>query len=96
MDGNTGSLKCSKIVDSIVTNLSPTAITVPSSGWHKMRIEAQGTNIRYYLDGVLKASITDTTFISGPGGIGYTSHIGTTYPPARGAYFDNFRADILP
>jgi murein DD-endopeptidase MepM/ murein hydrolase activator NlpD len=95
-DSDDGYLRCCKIVDAAITDFSPTQIYVPSSGWHKLRIEAVGTNIKYYLDGVLKVSVNDSTFPSGSCGVGYTSHIGTTYPPARGAYFDNFKADSLP
>jgi len=95
-DSDDGYLRCGKSVDGTLTDLSPSQIYVQASGWHKLRIECEGSNIRYYLDGVLKASVTDTTFASGSCGMGYTSHIGTSYPPARGAYFDNFSADLIP
>lgn len=95
-DSDDGYLRCCKIVDASITDFPATQIYVQSSGWHKFRIECQGSNIRYYLDGVLKANVTDTTFPSGQCGVGYTSHIGTSYPAARGAYFDNFQAVNLP
>jgi len=93
-NSKTGELRCGKYVNgSLVTFGSPQTITV--DGWNKMRIETQGTTIRYYLNGSLKTTATDTDFISGPCGLGYRSS-NRSYPPGRGAYFDNFRADLLP
>jgi hypothetical protein len=93
-DSDDGRLRTCKIVDATITNFLAPIPTVPSSGWHKMRIEAENNSIRYYLDGTLQAQVTDTTFISGPCGIGYKSYLSGD-PSARGAYFDNFKADAL-
>lgn len=95
-NSKTGKITCGKAVDAAITDLAPgSPTTITTNGWRKMRIEAEGRNIRYYLDGVLKASVTDTTFPSGLCGINYTARLGS-YPSGRGAYFDNFRADVLP
>lgn len=94
-NSRTGALLCGKSMDAVETNFLPTATTITTDGWHKMRIEAEGTQIRYYLDGQLKVSRTDTTFISGLCGMGFTARLGA-YPAQRGAYFDNFKADLLP
>lgn len=94
-DTDDGRLRCCKVVNATMSDFFPSAQYVKSSGWHRMRIEAEGDVIRYYLNGVLQVEVTDTTFPSGLCGMGYTSHIGSSYPPARGAWFDNFRADTL-
>src|SRR5690606_1855475 len=97
-DSDDGRLRCCKILNASIRDYAPSDIYMPVSGWHKMRIEAEGTTIRFYLDGVLRATATDATstaHISGQCGVGYHSTI-AGYPVARGAYFDNFRADVLP
>jgi hypothetical protein len=94
-DNYTGRLYGGKFVNGTLTDLLPTTRTVASSGWHTLRIEAQGSQIRYYLDGVLLHAATDTTFHSGQCGIGYSQHFSTN-PAQRGAYFDNFSAGPLP
>ena len=93
-DSDDGRLRTCKIVDAVITNFLPTIPTVPSSGWHKMRIEAENDNIRFYLDGALQCQVTDTTFISGPCGIAYKSYL-SGFPGGRGAYFDNFKANLV-
>ena len=93
-DANNGRLRAAKLVDGAVTDLLPAVKTVTGSGWHTMRIEACGAQLKYFLDGTLLVQTNDSTFPSGVCGIGYTMHF-NHYPAGRGAYFDNFVADTL-
>jgi hypothetical protein len=93
-DADDGRLRAGKLVDGTYTDFQPTVKYVTGSGWHTMRIEARGTQIKYFLDGQLLIAQTDSTFASGQCGLGYTMHF-NGYPAGRGAYFDNFTADSL-
>lgn len=90
-----GEIYAGKYVDASFTDFLPSTIEITSDGWHNFKIEAQGNHIRYYLDGDLLVDAVDDEFISGPCGIGYSNHVDRTYPPDRGAYFDNFIADVI-
>lgn len=93
-DSDDGRLRACRIVDATITDFMAPPRYMPASGWHRARIEALENEISYYLDGDLLVKVTDTTFPSGPGGMGYSNH--TSNPAAgRGAYFDNFLADVL-
>jgi hypothetical protein len=47
-----------------------TTIAPPSPNtWHTIRFEAEGNELRLYLDGTLAMSVTDNTFTSGTAGI---------------------------
>lgn len=94
-DNVDGRVWACKIVDAVLTDFLPIKRYVTTSGWNSMRIEAEEDTIRYYLNGELLIAATDSTFPSGPAGMGYSYHKNTTYPPARGAYFDNFIADAV-
>jgi hypothetical protein len=93
-DADDGRLRTAKLVDGGVTDFQLTKQYVTTPGWHTMRIEARGSQIRYFLDGSLLIQVTDSTFPSGTCGLGYTMHF-NSYPAGRGAYFDNFVADSL-
>lgn len=92
-DAKTGVLTCGRSVDAVVTGFA--TFTITTNGWRTMRIEAEEDSIRYYLDGVLLRTQPDTTFPSGLSGMNYTGRLGS-YPSARGAHFDNFKAELLP
>jgi hypothetical protein len=93
-DADDGRLRAAKLVDGAVTDLLPAVKYVTGSAWHTMRIEARGTQLKYFLDEQLLLQTNDSTFPSGVCGIGYTMHF-NGYPAGRGAYFDNFVADTL-
>src|ERR1035437_2053412 len=59
-----------------------------------MRIEARGTQLKYFLDGQLLIQTNGSTFFSGTCGIGCVRHFNGK-PAGRGANFDNFVADSL-
>ena len=94
-DNDDGRLRAARISEATITDLLPSARYEPTSGWHTLRIEAQGDQITFRIDGTLMTTVTDTTHPSGPCGVAYSSHF-TGYPADRGATFDNFRADALP
>ena len=93
-DADDGRLRAGKQVDGTYTDFQPTVKYVTGSAWHTMRIEARGTQIKYFLDSQLLIAQTDSIFASGQCGVGYTMHF-NGYPAGRGAYFDNFAADSL-
>ena len=90
-DNDDGRIRAAKLVDGAVTDFLPTITYVTNAGWHTMRIEGRGTQIKYFLDGSLLVQVTDSTFFGGQCGIGYSEHT-PSYPTGRGAYFDNFTA----
>ena len=94
-DSDDGRLRAARISEATITDLLPSARYEPTSGWHTLRIEAQGDQITFRIDGTLMTTVTDTTHPSGPCGVAYSSHF-TGYPTGRGANFDNFQADALP
>lgn len=96
-DNDDGRLRAGRLVDAVVTDLLPSQRYITTSGWNRMRIEAQENQIRFYLNQELLLQTTATNFPAGQCGIGYTWFPGSpaSYPAARGAYFDNFLADTL-
>lgn len=94
-DSDDGRLRAGKVVEAKLTDFMPTRKYIKSSGWHTLKIMAQGEVISYYLDGELLTQASDDTFISGPCGFGYSNHL-EGYPEGRGAWFDNFVADSIP
>jgi len=71
------------------TELStPAAIT---EGWHTFRIEANGTNIDFSVDGSVFHSITNATLISGRGALGHRES-GVAGADEIASVFDNLKA----
>jgi hypothetical protein len=95
-DSDSGRVRPVKIVDSIVSDLLQDKHTVTTDEWHLFRIESEEDTIRFFLDRTRLLEIEDTTFISGPCGMGYSNHANQTWPKERGAWFDNFKADEMP
>ncbi len=93
-DTDDGRLRAAKIMDATVTDFLPAKRYVTSSGWHTLRIEMRENRLRFIYDQELLIETTDTTFPSGPCGMGYSNRT-TSSPSDRGAYFDNFVADSL-
>lgn len=94
-DSNTGRVQAAKVVDSAVQDLLTTQANVKASGWHRLRIESYEDQIAFLIDGVKLVQVTDATFPSGPCGIWYNWHQERSAEPTRGAWFDNFEADLL-
>ena len=92
-DADTGRVRAGKLLEGSISGMTIIK-TNAATAWHTMRIEARGTQIKYFLDGTLLMQATDSTFPSGQCGLGYTMHF-NGYPAGRGAYFDNFLADTL-
>ncbi len=68
--------------------LNQASVTV-TNGWHKIKVEAVGTTVKGYVDDVLVAQATDSTFTSGIAGMVYYDDNGSPDYPYSGA-FDNF------
>lgn len=96
-DCDDGRLRAAKLTDGAITDFFSTPQYRPASGWHRMRVEARGSNLRFFLDGALLVQVNDATHPAGVCGLGYSWHPGSpaTYPGGRGAHFDNFMADTL-
>ncbi|MCO5052758.1 MAG: M23 family metallopeptidase [Verrucomicrobiae bacterium] len=96
-DSDDGRLRAARLTDAAITDFFATPQYRATSGWHRMRVEARGNNLRFYLDGALLVQMNDTAHPAGVCGVGYSWHPGSpaTYPGTRGAHFDNFSADTL-
>lgn len=94
-DSDDGRIRAGRFQDALVSNFMAAQQYIEESGWHTLRIEVRESNIRYFLDDTLLIEVEDSTFTAGPCGIGYYWNSSGYYPPARGAYFDNFVADTL-
>lgn len=51
---------CGKKVSDLTTQTLVTYAAVPANAWHHIAITRQGTTLKAYTDGVLKATVTDT------------------------------------
>ncbi len=96
-DSDDGRLRAARLTDAAITDFFATPQYRAASGWHRMRIEARGSNLRFYLDGTLLVEANDAAHPAGWCGLGYSWHPGSpaTYPGGRGAHFDNFSAGTL-
>ncbi|MEZ6036427.1 MAG: hypothetical protein R3F29_03025 [Planctomycetota bacterium] len=92
-DGDDGRLRCLKAHNGVLTDLLPTPRHVASSGWHRFRVEAEGSTLRFLLDGELLLVTTDTTHPDGAFGIGFHERF-TTNTNMRGARVDSCHADV--
>lgn len=93
-DSGNGRLWCLKSVNGVITDLNPAPIYRPSTAWRRMRIEAQGDQLRFLCDGELILSVTDSTHRNGQCGIGYHEYFATN-SNMIGTIADNFLADEL-
>ncbi len=85
-----GRLQAGKCVNGKLTTFLKSPVNLASSAWQKMGITTSGSNIRYYLNGKLIASVNDASFSHGYCGIGYESQFSDN-SLIHGARVDNFR-----
>ena len=64
---NTVSLR--KVANGATTVLGNFSLPIPLGTWQRLRIEAIGTQIRGFVNGVLVAEATDATHARGAGGL---------------------------
>ena len=64
---NTVSLR--KIANGVITELGSVSLPITLGTWQRLRIEAIGTQIRGFVNGVLVAEATDATHARGAGGL---------------------------
>lgn len=93
-DSNNGRLWCGKSVYGVLTDFNPSPIYYPSTAWRKFRIECSGNRITYKLDNSMVVSVTDSSYHSGPCGIGFHEYF-TTNSNMLGTRADNFYADLV-
>ncbi len=91
---DTGGIRPGKYVDGTWTDFLATPPTVAASGWHRFRIDCYGSQIRYWLDGEVIATVTDTSHVRGYFGIGHHEFFATD-ANAHGAIADNFIAHVV-
>jgi len=94
-DSNNGRLWCFRTLNGTLSDFNPEPLYYPQDGWHRMRIEVEGSEIRFFLDDEFLLSATDTFHARGQMGIGY-QELFSTNSNIRGTLADNFRADLLP
>lgn len=94
-DSNDGRVRCIRTVDGVPTDMLPAPVLRPTTQWRLMRIEAEGTQLRFLLDGELLLETTDATHAMGQCGIGFREFFATN-SNLQGTRADNFMADALP
>jgi hypothetical protein len=62
-NNNTVSLR--KQVNGVITELDSAALTITPNTWYKVRMEAVGTQLRVYIDNVLRLDATDASHATG-------------------------------
>ncbi|HRX86043.1 MAG TPA: phosphodiester glycosidase family protein [Phycisphaerae bacterium] len=88
-DSADGRVRAGKIVEGVFTDFLAKPRYETSTAWRRMRIDCVGTTIRYYLDGALIASASDTSRAHGRCGAGWHEYFATD-ANAQGAYVENF------
>jgi len=91
-DSNDGRVRCLKTVDGVATDMLATPVTRPTTAWRLLRIEAEGTHLRFLVDGEEILAIDDATHAKGQCGIGYHEFFATN-ANIQGTRADNFMAD---
>ncbi|MBI4358501.1 MAG: hypothetical protein HY584_04305, partial [Candidatus Omnitrophica bacterium] len=69
--GRDGDAKIFKMVGGVSTQLGSTydGPWFTTNTWHQIKFSLQGSTLSFYVDGVLRVSVQDTTFVSGSVGI---------------------------
>lgn len=94
-DGDTGRLRCNRVVEGVPTDLLPAPVYQPTTAWRRMKIVAAGATLRFEIDGATLLTATDTAHASGQYGIGY-QELFATNANLLGAHADNFAAASPP
>ncbi len=94
-DSSDGRLWCFKTVGGVIEDLNPDPVYDTESGWRRMRVELEGSKLRFFSDSELILETTDFTHTSGRMGIGYQEAFSTN-TNITGTYADNFIADLIP
>ncbi len=92
-DSDTGQLRAGKYVNGTLTDLLPSPLYGRSSAWHRLRIDAYGTTIRYWADSLPILTVTDSTRPRGYFGLGYHEFF-TTNSNIHGTRADNLSAFV--
>lgn len=71
-DSHDGRIRAGKLVDGVLSDfLESSPLLAPSTAWRKMRIDAYGDRLTYWLDNVKIADVVDATHAAGFFGVGY-------------------------
>ncbi len=92
-DSTDGRTRGVKVVNGVLTDLVPPRL-LTGTAWRRLRIEAQGPALTFYVDGVPLGSAVDSTYASGQSGVGHHEYFSDN-SLARGARVDQIRLDLL-
>jgi hypothetical protein len=84
-----------KRVQLVHTMIGSEAAAAVSEGWHLLTLEAVGTTIKGYVDGVEVCSGTDTSYASGFAAIGYYEKNGEALTWPYAATYDNLKYESI-
>jgi hypothetical protein len=93
-DSGTGRLWCARATGGVVTDLNPSPVFMASTAWRTFRIEAEGSSLRFLVNGSPVLSTTDATHDRGQGGIGFHEYF-TTNGNMLGTRADNFESGLI-
>jgi len=85
---NAGALGATAVAnrDAAVRTVYGESAAISVGGWHVLKISALGSDIKFYVDGVSIAEITDTTFAAGSAGLCYRERFNTGNNERQGKF----------
>ncbi|MFQ5600863.1 MAG: family 16 glycoside hydrolase, partial [Candidatus Krumholzibacteriia bacterium] len=66
---NSSQIALRRRINGVASQVGPSIPVGPITGWHHVRVEAVGTNIKIYWDGELRVDVEDPTFMGGKAGL---------------------------
>ncbi|MFO1077663.1 MAG: hypothetical protein U1E73_08040 [Planctomycetota bacterium] len=92
-DSHDGRVRCLRAANGVLTDLLPAPRFTTGTAWRRFRVEARGTQLAFFLDGLLLLRTTDATHARGEFGIGFHEYFATN-ANMHGARVDTFHADV--
>jgi hypothetical protein len=92
-DSHDGRLRCLRADRGLLTDLLPSPVHLRGSAWRRLRIEARGASLRFFVDGRQILAATDATHAHGEFGIGHHEFFASN-TLAQGARADHWFADV--
>jgi hypothetical protein len=92
-DSHDGRVRCLRVAAGVLTDLLPAPRLVPGTAWRRFRIEANGSELTFLLDGERLLQTNDAAHGDGDFGIGCHEYFATN-ANQRGARVDTVHADV--
>ncbi|MBL8901559.1 MAG: hypothetical protein JNM84_28285 [Planctomycetes bacterium] len=92
-DSNDGRVRCLRVSGGVLIDLLPSPRYAPATAWRRFRLEAEGTRLRFALDGELLLEVVDATHSEGAFGIGYHEYFSSN-ALMRGTRVDAVHAEV--